>query len=174
MDDKIEYWDLFDKNRTIKKHNHIRGEKIPNGLYHLVVHVWIMNEKGEFLFSQRQKGKPDEFLWERTGGSVLMGETSIDGAIREAKEELNVDLSNSPYVFVKTEKRERYHDFFDSWLFIVSSDIKVIPDNEEVMDYKWFTLSELDDMSSKNSIVKSSLYYYEIYEIFQHLRAKRI
>ena len=56
MVENIEYWDLFDINRKIVMKNHIRGNKIPNGLYHLVVHVWIMDDKGNFLFSQRQKG----------------------------------------------------------------------------------------------------------------------
>ncbi len=168
MVENIEYWDLFDINRKIVMKNHIRGNKIPNGLYHLVVHVWIMDDKGNFLFSQRQKGKPDEYLWERTGGSVLMGESSIDGAIREAKEELNIDLSHSTHIFVKSVRRERYHDFFDSWLFIVPSDIEIIPNDEEVMNYKWFNLSELDEMSNKKSIVKSSLYYGEVYELFKN------
>ncbi len=161
-----EYWDLFDSERIIIAKNHIRGDIIPEGLYHLVVHVWIMNKQGKFLISQRQVGKPDSLLWERTGGSVLMGESSLEGAVREAKEELNVDLSKYKPIYVKTVKREKYHDFYDSWLFIVDDDISVKVDDNEVKDYRWVTLDELRKMAEERILVKSSMYFEEVYELF--------
>ena len=116
-----EYWDLFDENRNYLGITHKRGEHVPAGMFHLVVHAWIMDKSGHFLISQRQKGRTDELLWERTGGSVLAGETSLEGALREIKEELGLDLHAAPYAFIKSEKRDRYHDFYDSWLFLVDN-----------------------------------------------------
>lgn len=43
----MEKWDLYTKYREKTGKEHIRGEKIPEGFYHLVVHVWIRNPKGE-------------------------------------------------------------------------------------------------------------------------------
>lgn len=34
-------------------------------------------------------------MWEATGGSILQGESSLDGAIREVREELGIDISKN-------------------------------------------------------------------------------
>ncbi len=83
----MEIWDLYTKYREKTGREHIRGEQIPEGCYHLVVHVWIRNSKGEYMISQRAANRPTfPLMWECVGGSVVKGESSIEGAIREAKE----------------------------------------------------------------------------------------
>ena len=47
----MEIWDLYNELREVTGKEHIRGEEIPEGYYHLVVHVWIKNKKGEYLIS---------------------------------------------------------------------------------------------------------------------------
>lgn len=42
-----EIWDLYDENRELLGKDHVRGEQLPIDGYHLVVHVWIRNSKGE-------------------------------------------------------------------------------------------------------------------------------
>ncbi len=42
----MEYWDLFDKERNLLNHKGIRGEKLKNGEYHIVINAWIKNKKG--------------------------------------------------------------------------------------------------------------------------------
>lgn len=74
---------------------------------------------------------------ETTGGSVLFGEESIDAAIREAKEELNVDLDKSKGILICSEKRyfKGCNDIIDVWLFendVSLNDIKL--QQEEVCD----------------------------------------
>ena len=44
---QMEKWDLYTKYREKTGREHIRGEEIPDGFYHLVVHVWIKNDKGQ-------------------------------------------------------------------------------------------------------------------------------
>ncbi len=167
-----EFWDLFDINRVVQMKHHRRGDKIPDGLFHLVVHSWIMDINGLFLMSQRQKGRSSELKWERTGGSVLEGENSFDGAVREVYEELGIDLKKAQSFFIKTEKRDRYHDMFDSWLFIVDKNkIECHIDTQEVRDYKWMSLSDLDYLKNKRKIVLSSLYYDEVFELYQKKKA---
>lgn len=46
-----EIWDLYNENRELIGKDHIRGEQLPIDGYHLVVHVWIRNAKGEYLIS---------------------------------------------------------------------------------------------------------------------------
>lgn len=163
-----EYWDLFDVNRVIKKKHHRRGDKIPDGLYHLVVHAWIMDKSGLFLISQRQIGQSSALKWERTGGATLEGETSFDGALREVREELGIDLKDATACFIKSEKREQYHDFFDAWLFIVDKNETACNiDLQEVRDYKWMSVKDLDELKSRGEVVSSSLYYKEVYALFE-------
>lgn len=160
-----EFWDLFDENRVPVGKTHPRGEKIPNGLYHLVIHAWVMDREGNFLMSRRQEGRSYALQWERTGGSVLAGETSIQGAIREVKEELGLNLQEHQAVFLKSVKREHYHDFFDSWLFIVDRNSIVCNiDQLEVCECRWVSLEELVQFRKRGELVKSSLYFEEVYE----------
>lgn len=118
-----EIWDLYDKNRNLTGRDHIRGEIIPDGCYHLVVHVWIKSPDGRFLVSQRAADRKSyPLMWETTGGSVIKGETSLEGALRETKEELGIDLDPSRGRLVFSEVRgyvngERYADILDVWLF---------------------------------------------------------
>ena len=167
----FEYWDLFNRNRVWVRNHHKRGDKIPDGLYHIVVHSWVMDYYGNFLISQRQTGRTDELMWERTGGSVLEGESSIEGAKREVGEELGIDLAEIQPVLIKSERRDKYSDFFDAWLFVVDREKNICKiDNVEVLDFKWVDLSELKRMDNDGLLVSSSLYYEEVYELYSSLK----
>lgn len=101
----MERWDLYTKNGELTGKEHIRGNELPDDCYHLVVHVWVRNSEGKYLISQRAASRPTFPLkWECVGGSVLKGENSLEGAIREAKEEVGIDLSpdSGNVVFSKT------------------------------------------------------------------------
>lgn len=168
-----EYWDLFDDNRRYLGIVHRRGDVIPEGMYHLVVHAWIMDDSGSFLISKRQKGRTDELLWERTGGSVLAGETSLQGALREVEEELGLDLSDCRPVFIKSEKREQSRDFFDSWLFIVKGDdIECRMNEDEVVAWKWADLKEMRRLKRRKKLVKTSEYFDEVYAAYGKIMEK--
>ena len=45
----MELWDLYNERRELTGRDHIRGEEVPQGFYHLVVHIWIRNSKGEYM-----------------------------------------------------------------------------------------------------------------------------
>jgi len=111
-----EYYDLLDENRNPTGKKHKRGEPLPQGSYHLIVCSWIVNSKGEFLIAQRSPNKnhaPN--LWETPGGSVLSGEDSLTATIREAYEEIGINLLPENGVIFATYREENC--FFDHWLF---------------------------------------------------------
>lgn len=89
---------------------------------------------------------------ETTGGSVLFGEESIDAAIREAKEELNVDLDKSKGILICSEKRyfKGCNDIIDVWLFendVSLNDIKL--QQEEVCDCMWANREKSKELYNK-------------------------
>ncbi len=90
----MELWDLYDCNRTKTGELHERGKPLPDGRYHLVVHVVIFSTKGEMLIQQRQpfkEGWPN--LWDLTaGGSAIAGDTSRTAAERETLEEIGLPI----------------------------------------------------------------------------------
>ena len=93
----MELWDLYDRDRIPTGEIHQRGTPLPQGRYHMVVHVVIFNTRGEMLIQQRQpfkEGWPN--LWDVTvGGSAVAGDNSRTAAQRETMEEigLRIDLS---------------------------------------------------------------------------------
>ena len=163
----MELWDLYTEDRELTGKEHIRGEKLPENLYHLVVHVWIRNNKGEYLISQRSANRPTfPLMWECVGGSVLKGESSIQGAIREAKEEVGVDLSpdNGKMVFSKVRKiidGKRFNDIVDVWLFQYDGD--VILNNattDEVEQIVWMNKSQILELFEQNKMVETLKYFF--------------
>ena len=83
-----EIWDLYDGNGQKTGRTMVRGEDVPAGLYHLGVHIWPMNSRGEFLVQKRSmtvQWKPG--IWAVTGGSAMAGEDALTAARRELREE---------------------------------------------------------------------------------------
>ena len=158
----MEKWDLYNKNRELMGLTHVRGDIIPNGYYHLVVHVWIKNSKGEFLISQRSKNRPSyPLLWECVGGSVLAGENSLQGAMREVKEEIGVDLlSNSgKVIFTKT----RTYDIMDVWLFEYNGEVDISnATTDEVCDVKWVNKEDIYKLYQGGDLVPTLDYFFKL------------
>ena len=64
-------------------------KKLVNGEFRLSCFVFIINDNGEILIQQRlATAKKCPNMWEVASGGVNSGETSLEGAIREIKEEL--------------------------------------------------------------------------------------
>lgn len=119
----MELWDLYNERRELTGREHIRGEEVPHGYYHLVVHVWIRNSKGNYLICQRSADRPTcPLMWECVGGSVIKGEDSLTGALREVQEEVGLVLSpeNATLVYSvvgRVVNKVKFSDILDVWLF---------------------------------------------------------
>lgn len=166
----MERWDLYTKYRGKTGREQIRGEKIPEGFYHLVVHVWIRNSKGEYLISQRSANRPTfPLMWECAGGSVLQGESSMEGALREVKEEVGVELvpESGELLFTKIRGRD-YNDIMDVWLFDYDGE-PCLEDatTDEVAACKWMTVSEIRNLYEEKKLVQNLDYFFCILDAVQ-------
>lgn len=143
----MEKWDLYNAKREKTGLTIQRGEPISKGLYHLVVSAWIVNRHGQYLLSQRHPQKQYPLCWECTGGSVLSGENSLQGAVREVKEELGIMLSPEHGKLIYQAKRDIMQDFYDVWLFHADFSIeKMILQKTEVVAVQWVSPDKLLDM----------------------------
>ena len=67
-------------------------------------------------------------MWECTGGSVIMGENTYQGAIHEAKKELEINISDAHYDFVgsTTKYYKNCLDILNMYIFEISIQIEKI------------------------------------------------
>ena len=76
--------------------------------YHRTVHIWIINSNNEILVQKRNLKKGTyPGLWAiSVAGHVRSGETSIEAALRELKEEIGQKLKSDDLKYLFTLKRE--------------------------------------------------------------------
>lgn len=159
---KDELWDVYDSERNLMGRIHRRSDPLPKGDYHLVVHVWLQNSKGEFLITKRalNKGYPD--MWECTGGSAVMGDDSITAAIREIREEtgLSAKSENGRCIFTLT----REDSICDVWLFKQDFDISdVVLQENETTDAKYAATDKIRRMINDGEFIA----FHYIEELFE-------
>jgi len=72
--------------------------------------IAILDEEGRILLLRRNKAAGKDWEWQFPGGGVEFGESLQECAIREAKEETNLDIKN-PEIFIAldSEITEKSH-----------------------------------------------------------------
>lgn len=143
----MEIWDAYDKDfNKIEDYTIIRGEIIPDGMYHLVCDVLVKHTDGTYLLMQRDLNKTFGGMWEATaGGSALLGETPIDCAKRELLEETGISASDMTEVGRVVDNN--YHCIYVEFLCVTNCDKGGITlQDGETIAYKWVTCDELIGM----------------------------
>ena len=102
-----EYFDLLDEFGQKLGQRKERSLVHKDGNFHRSVHIWIYNDKKEILFQRRCAFKDlgSNRLDMSCGGHLNAGETSIEAALRELKEELNLTIDPKELHYVMTVKR---------------------------------------------------------------------
>ena len=151
-----ELWDIYDVNKNKLGRTAERDVyQFKEGEYHIVVTGIIMNSENKILISKRAGHKKYGGMWECSSGSILAGETSLEGIIRELKEELGLEFSKKEAIFLKEIRRDKIlPDFKDLWLFRkdVEIDKLTFPDGE-VTEAKWVTIQEFIEMVNSKRII---------------------
>ena len=151
-ENRMEYWDIYDIERNKTGKEVLRGDKLNDGEYRLVVHACIFNSKGQMLIQQRQSfkdGWPN--MWDLTcGGSAIKGETSQMAIDRELKEELGIEIkSMRPHITINFE-----NGFDDIYLIEKEVDIDSLKlQYEEVQNVKWASKEEIIAMIEENVFI---------------------
>ncbi len=163
----MELWDLYNENRELTGRDHIRGEEVHQGFYHLIVHIWIRNSKGEYLISQRSANRPTfPLMWECVGGSVLKGEDSLSGALRETQEEVGLTLSPEDGKLVysvvgRVVNGVKFADILDVWLFEYDGPIPLEQaTTKEVAQAAWMTKEEIQTLFDDGKLVHTLNYFF--------------
>ena len=139
----MEIWDAYYKDGTLAGIDLIRGEAIPQGLYHMVCEVLVRHEDGDYLLMQRALNKePHPGKFETSaGGSALKGEDRFACIKRELREETGICEENFTELgrFVFEDRQCIFYTF----LCITSCDKNSITLQEgETISYRWLSEKE--------------------------------
>ena len=171
----LEHWDILDRYGNKTGRTIIRGKKgLSKGEYHLVVHIWVINSKGEFLIQRRSDTKPlMPGEWAATGGSAFAGEGSRHAALRELREELGIHVTRRRMVHVKRQLRKySLNDIYAVRCNIPAEKCKLQKD--EVAEVKWVSLEELKRMVENGEYHNYGKNYFEIiYSIDEFLKRNK-
>ncbi|MDE6284703.1 MAG: NUDIX domain-containing protein [Bacilli bacterium] len=89
----MEYLDYYDESGNYL--GYATRERVhKEGLWHKIVHNWMYTKDGKILFQLRE-GK----LYTTASGHVDKGETLEEGAKREIKEEIGIDIQDDDLTF---------------------------------------------------------------------------
>ena len=165
-----EFWDILDETGNATGRTHERGKPMNKGEYHLEVCVWIENDDGKYLISQRSPNKTFPNMWECTGGNAVAGDDSLTTALKEAKEELGIILDPLNGRMIKHLLpcgTANCHGLVDIWLFRQNVDISTIifaPD--ETCNAMWASRDEINRMIDEKAFTTGGLFTY-IDELFE-------
>ena len=140
----MELWDLYDRERRPLGITHERGKPIPDGAYHLTVHIAIITPDGRMLVQRRSPDKKHwGGLWDMSAaGSVVAGEDSTLGAARELYEELGLVYDFSA---MRPQFTINYRVGFGD-VYVIEMDVKpedIVIDHVEVAEIGFMTRDQI-------------------------------
>lgn len=115
----FEYIDVLDGDGNKTGESRTMDDIHKYGLVHRTAHVWILNNRKQLLLQRRAESMGIyPFFWDiSSAGHISSGETSLQGAKRETKEELNLDFPDSGWemgsgtFFYNYDMLSKWHDY---------------------------------------------------------------
>ena len=148
----MEIWDAYLPNGTLAGCDLIRGEPIPNGLYHLVSEILVRHADGEYLLMQRDPRKPNYggYFEATAGGSALKGEDAYCCAKRELREETGIDAG----ILTNIGRFVSHDTIYENFLCITDCEKDSVKLQEgETVSYKWISEAEFVDFVNSDSMI---------------------
>lgn len=160
----MEIWDGYYRDGTLANIELIRGEAIPDGLYHLVCEVLVKHTDGDYLLMRRDITKPNYggYYEATAGGSALKGENKINCIKRELFEETGISAEEFSELgkFILDDDKCIFYTF----LCITDCDKTSITLQEgETMSYKWVSEAEFISFINSEKMIERQKKHYSNY-----------
>ena len=157
----MEYLQVFDENKIMLNEKIERELKktLPSGKYFMIILLFIQNEKGEFLVQKTSVNRNNELAF--PGGHVTYGDDGLKTVIKEAKEELDIDLTPDEVKLIDTLRFE--YAYAELYYTNKKIDIDKLKLQEEEVDYvKWYSIEQINKFIEENNFRKGNIEPYKI------------
>lgn len=137
----MEIWDGYWEDGSLANIDLVRGEPIPNGIYHMVCEILVRHTDGDYLLMQRdfRKSNFGGYYEATAGGSALKGEDKITCAKRELFEETGIEANSLEEIGRYISSDTIYYQF----LCITDCDKTGVSFQEgETVAYRWIPEKE--------------------------------
>lgn len=143
-----EVWELVDinGNKTGVVIERGTNTSIPPGMYHTAVDIWTKSKDGKILLTQRHPNKEWGLKWECSGGAMVAGESPLDSAKRELEEETGIQISEEKLIYLGKTIMNEYQCIMYTYLVVLTENVELKLQPEEVVDAKWVESIELESM----------------------------
>lgn len=158
----------------VDKHNEVigpikRGIAHTSNVYYRTIYVIVKNSHGQILLQKRSPTKdlyPNS--WDLSvGGHVNFGDSYINTAMRELREELGLSARPQDLAFLKEilVTLPSSHEFFHVFEYKLKKDDQIKLQAQEVSDTRWMTFPEIKQSLKE----KPSEWYTRPMQIIQSL-----
>lgn len=152
----MEIWDGYRADGTLAGCDLIRGDVIPDGIFHIVSEVIVRHKDGDYLLMQRDYNKKIyPGLYEASaGGSALKGETPIEAAKRELREETGITAKDLKLISRCSDISARGLYY----IYLCETDChknSIILQKGETISYKWLSRNEFVEFIQSDHYIKN-------------------
>ena len=146
--------DILKADGTPAGYSRGRTEVHAKGLWHRTVHIWAFDSKGRILFQLRSRVKENNpGLFDTScAGHISAGDSSVNAAVRELREELGVHKSSRDLEYLFEAKHESVlnggsyldNEYYDVYKVTLSDQEanSLVPQPGEVDAFRWMTREE--------------------------------
>lgn len=160
----MEIWDAYYRDGSLAGVDLIRGEDVPDGLYHLICEVLVCHTDGDYLLMRRDLNKPvyPGYYEATAGGSALKGEDTWMCISRELREETGI--CSEEFQLVAHTIIDETHCIFDSYVCTTDWEKdKITLQVGETIAYKWISEAEFREFVNSEEMIDTQKQRYENY-----------
>ncbi len=148
----MEIWDAYFRDGTPANRDLVRGEPIPDGLYHLVSEILVRHADGDYLLMQRDLNKATYagYFEATAGGAAIKGEDALACAKRELWEETGITALSYRQIGYNLSR----HGIFYNFLCLTDCDKDAIRLQEgETISYRWLNEKAFIDFIHSDRVI---------------------
>jgi len=169
MSDAVELWQLYDnQGRPIPNKGATKDDVYSKALLHAAAHVWIWRQTTAGIEILLQKRALDKKTWPgcydiSAAGHIDLGEDPITAALREAREEIGIDIQATSLRFIGVDRRyltppdKAWTENEFNWLYLLElkEQVAFSLEDGEVHSLEWKQLQQINEELSDETTVQT-------------------